>query len=69
MKSNQNNRKDGAQSKMTPSHLSEVAAAFDDRTRIVETTVRPKEGVWDVVFNNGYAVQFRSDGTWEVTGP
>jgi len=69
MKSNQNNRKDGAQSKMTPIHLSEVAAAFDDRTRIVKASFRPKEGLWEVVFNNGYEVQFRSSGTWKVTRP
>ena len=54
---------------MTPIHLSEVAAAFDDRTRIVKASFRPKEGLWEVVFNNGYEVQFRSSGTWKVTRP
>ncbi len=43
-----------------------IAAAFTDRTRVVENTVQPKDEVWRVRFNNGYTVIFRSDGTWDT---
>ena len=43
-----------------------IAAAFTDRTRIVENTVETDSGLWRLGFDNGHTLVMSSEGTYGI---
>lgn len=47
-------------------NLTAVAAAFTDRTHIVENAVSAKDEAWRLGFDNGRTILFFADGTYRI---